>query len=542
MRLSRRVFVGLALIGPVVTALAVAAISIVVYHQVSENMIEKAQEILYGRLQAADQTILNVFYEASHSAGVLLFNATTAPASRQSYRENLNQLVADTPGALRAWVTFPDGTILYGPMTNKRYLERNPWWTAYRAAGMQRRMTLFTALDSAGTIGTPFRNEVNLDTIVPILVYRFDGVRPIATAFIEIDLTQVLEAYLQDFSAALDRRSGEVNLSIYSGDGTLVDTTQNIPLMQVQPLTPGSRLRLTPAELKELFAARRLSVVTPNYVELLGWDGQTGFIFDTRIPRSAIVSGVAKITFNILGIGLVSLIGIAALGVLLVRTIRRMKSFEEQQISTRLEMLQAKMNPHFLFNTLDSMVGVVARNDRETLLQMLRSLSYMLHMSVRKKEDIITLEEELEYVKSYVQLQRVRYADGFTFKLSVDETLLDYFVYRFSIQPIVENSFVHGVAEVARRRVVISLHIERVERGIRVTESDTGPGCTAEITARLSHEFENGASASHNHIGLQAVHGRLRTMHGKHYGLRLLPVDLGFAIQEMLPIIKSPPG
>ena len=542
MRLSRQVLVGLALVGPVLSALAVAAISLVVYNKVSANMIEKTQAILYGRLQIADQTILNVFYGASHSGAVLLFNATTVTSNRADYRENLRQLVADTPGCLRAWVTFSDGTILYGPMTNRRYLERNRWWTGYTAVDMQHHITLLSAQDSAGMIGSPFRNEVNLDTIVPIIVFRFRGVEPIATAYIEIDLTQVLATYLRDYSLALDRGGENVDMSIYSSDGTLIDSTENIPLMQVQPLTPESHRTLTDAEMRRLYATRRLSIVSRDYVELLVWDDQTGFIFDTKLPKGAIVSGVADITFNILGIGLVSILGIAILGIFLVRTIRRMKSFEEQQISTRLEMLQAKMNPHFLFNTLDSMVGVVARNDRETLLQMLRSLSYMLHMSVRKKEDIITLEEELQYVRSYVQLQRVRYADGFRFVLSVDESLLDYFVYRFSIQPIVENSFVHGVAEELTKKVSISLTIERAEGGIRVTESDTGPGCSPETITRLSHEFQNGAQPSPNHIGLSSVHGRLRTMHGKHFGLQLLPTEQGFAIQEMLPIITSPRG
>jgi LytS/YehU family sensor histidine kinase len=313
----------------------------------------------------------------------------------------------------------------------------------------------------------------------------------------------------------------------------------NLPLVKVQPLSPATRLILSDQEMHNLYASGRLSVRNHDYVELFRRDSDSGLIFSSRVSRSSIGESVTRITLNILGIGLFSIVVIVLLGLLLVRTLSRMRTFEEKQIRARLEMLQAKMNPHFLFNTLDSMIGVVLDNDRDTLLKILRSLSYMLHMSVRKKEDIITLADELRYITSYVELQRVRYPDSFDFTLNADKALLGLYVYRFSIQPLVENCFVHGVAEQPSRHICITVTVEKKDGALFVTVTDNGPGCTPEMRKRLTKIFHDDKMISNNGIGLSAVHSRIHTMHGKRYGLRLLPPGESFGIQAVLPVIRK---
>ncbi len=540
MKARKRVLVTFALIGPLITACAVAAISYVVYHQVSAEMVAKTQEVLHERLLLVDQTIMNVFLKAAHGANILLSGESFTAENRDRYVHGLTRLVADIPGCRRGWILLPDGTALYGPATNGRYLERNRWWQAYKSPALNRHVALSEARETASIIGKPFRDELNLDTIVPIIVYRFEGVECIASVFIETDITELLILHLRPFSAVLSHSDSQANISIYGRDGNLIDSTENIPVMKVQPLSPQTRLPLSQRDLKILHGDGWLSVVNHEYVELFGWDPSSGLIFDSRIPHSPIVSGVARITLRILGIGFFSLAVIVALGLLLVRALYRMKTFEEQQIRARLEMLQAKMDPHFLFNTLDSMASVVAKDDRDTLLRMLRSLSYMLHMSVRKKEDIITLAEELKYVTSYVELQRVRQADSFEFALEVDETLLDLYVYRFCLQPMVENCFVHAVAKLPSRPVCISLHIERGEGVIWATVSDNGHGCGPEIRRRLEESFTSDRGSLTNHVGLAAVHARLRNAYGRRFGLRLLWQTEGFGIQAALPVLRKP--
>lgn len=532
---SRRVLTSFAFFGPAATAVAVAIISLVVYQQVSRNMVGKTQDALYGQLEAVDQTILNIFFSAAKSANLLLFDATAGAVHPASLR----QLEADIPACTRVWINYSDGSAVFGPTTTRSYATRSGLWIARTAADTSERTSLFTGPDSAGLIGHPFRDELNLDTIVPVIVNRYLEQQVLATAFIEIDLTQLLNSYLREFSAALGHSPAQVDVSVYEADGTLIDTTENLPLMRVQPLSSATHLALTPGQITLLHTASHLALSNKRYVEIYGWDERTGFVFDARVPRISVNNGVARITLSILVIGFVSVFGIVLLGLFLVRAIARMKSFEEQQVRSRLEMLQAKMHPHFLFNTLDSMVSVAARDDRDTLLRMLRALSYMLHMSIRKKEDIVTLEEELEYVSSYVQLQHVRNPDGFRYRVSVREELLDVLVYRFCIQPLVENCFVHAVDCSPGRRVRISVHVELAEAGIRVTVSDNGPGCDDATAARLAEEFRNGTSSGGIHIGLSAVHSRLRTMHGRKYGLRLLPASDGFAVQALLPRIAS---
>ncbi|WP_319559592.1 histidine kinase [Marispirochaeta sp.] len=540
MRARKSVLVIFALVGPIVTALAVTMISYIVYHQVSAEMVVKTQELLHGHLESVNQTIINVFSKAANNANILLSDIAISEENRDRFRWRLAQLTEGIPSCRKGWILFPDGTVLSGSMTSLTLLERNPWWRGYAAPDYEKAITLFNAQETVSIIGEPFRDDLNLNTIVPIIVYRFNGVRLVATIFIETDVTELLVLYLRTFTATLGNKDSDIEISIYDKKGDLIETTRNLPVMKVQPFSKESRLSLSAEDLRTLQINTRLSFVVADYVELFRWDTDSGFIYSSRIPHSAIVSGVTSVTLRILGIGLFSVVVIVILGLLLVRALYRMKTFEAQQIQARLETLQAKIEPHFLFNTLDSIIGVVEKDDRKTLLTMLRSLSYMLHMSLRKEEDLITLAEEIQYVTSYVDLQRIRFIDSFQFELNVKKELLNLYVHRFCIQPIVENCFVHGVAKLPLNPIRIVVTIEKSNGSVIVTVSDDGGGCESEILDCLESRFSKDKNLATDQIGLLAVHSRLRSAHGKKYGLRLLQQSRGFGIQAVLPILTKP--
>lgn len=519
-------------------ALLVAAISYLVYHQVSAAMVAKTQETLQEQLRFVDRTVTSVFTESARMAGMLLARSSRAELAGPPYLQDLARLKASIPVCRRIWTALPDGSVVPGPLADAAYLESHGWWKSHLSPDLSRSSVLSDTGDTLGMTGKPFRDTLNLSTMVPVIIYRFAGVAPVATVFIEIDLTELLGAYVRDSSGTLG--SSAVNASIYDKDGDLLESTANLFVVARQPLVAEHRLALDSGDLNTLQASGRLRVEDRDSVGLYRRDPATGLIFSSHVPRSSIVRSTERMTMGILGIGGASLAVIVALGLLLVRSVYRMKTFEELQIRARLETLQAKMNPHFLFNTLDSMVGAAERNDQSTLLGMLRALSYMLHMSVRRDEDLIRLDEELRYVGSYVELQRVRYRDSFDFVEEVEEEARDLYVYRFCIQPMVENCFVHGVALDPTRRIRIVLTARRDRGALVLTVVDDGPGCAPQARAelaRLLHDESRGAS---RRIGLSAVNTRIRALHGKRFGLSLLPAEQGFAVQAVLPALRSP--
>jgi hypothetical protein len=536
----RRTLASLALAGLAALAFAIGAVTYVVYTEISAEIVGNTEEILHGRFQSADQIITTVIQDAVHSAGILLATMSSSDGNRNQFAHGLAQLISNVPATRHVWALPENGEPVFGPLTDRAYLERNSWWRGYVAPRPATSLTVSSISDTASVIGQPFRDALNLDTILPIVIYRFRGVDVTSTVFIESDLTLLLEMYTRDFSTILGSTGSRVDMSVYGRDGILLETTANLPLFHVQPLSPAQKLQLSPAQIDTLHSSGRLAVLTPEYLRLYGVDAGTGLIFDSRIQRTVITRGVTRITLRILGIGLLSLAGVLVLGLLLVRALLRMRLFEEQSAQARLETLQAKMNPHFLFNTLDSMVGVVTRNDRDTLLRMLRSLSYMLHMTVRKQEDIVTLQEELRYVESYIELQRVRYGDEFSYDLSMDENLLDLCLNRFCIQPLVENCFVHGLGELHGGTMNIRVAISRQADTLLVSVVDDGPGCSPDVSRRLARIFSDDHNLNDNRIGLTAVHRRLRSMYGRRFGLTLLELDRGFGVEVRLPIVQMP--
>ena len=537
---SKRRLVTLALLGLVALGFAIVAITYAVYNEISAEIVKRTEEILHARLQSADQIITNVFQDAAHSAGILLSTVPLTHASNEQYIQGLTRLSTNIPATRHVWAIPEHGAPVFGPITDQAYLNRNNWWRQYISPARAPYLTVSWISDTASIIGRPFRDEMNLDTIIPIVIYRFNGVHVTSTIFVESDLTLLLQLYMRDFSTILGSGNTRVDMSVYGRNGTLFETTANLPLFRVQPLSSGEALHLTRIQMDTLHASGHLAVLTSGYLELYGWDPGTGLIFDSRVPRTSITAGVTRITLRILGIGLLSLAGVIVLGLFLVRVLLRMRLAEEQNVQARLETLQAKMNPHFLFNTLDSMVGVATRNDQNTLLAMLRSLSYMLHMTVRRQENIVKLQEELRYVASYVELQQVRYKEEFRFELVVDDDLLDLYLYRFCIQPLVENCFVHGVAELHDGTMTIRVEIIRTGDTLMVKVTDDGPGCTPDVRVGLTRIFSDDRNQVDSRIGLSAVHRRLRSMYGRRFGLGLIECNTGFGVEARLPVIQTP--
>ena len=200
----------------------------------------------------------------------------------------------------------------------------------------------------------------------------------------------------------------------------------------------------------------------------------------------------------------------------------RIKGLMEKQIAdertlhkTELELLQAQINPHFLYNTLDSIAILAESGREEDAVLMVNSLSSFFRISLSKGRDIIPLENEVSQVKSYLEIQQIRYSDILKYEIDIPQTVYGCFVPKLILQPLVENALYHGIKN---RRGLGTISIRGEEDGddILLTVTDNGAGMDSEqIAALRAGVYQD----RHTGLGLVNVHKRIRLYCGEKYGL-----------------------
>ena len=177
-----------------------------------------------------------------------------------------------------------------------------------------------------------------------------------------------------------------------------------------------------------------------------------------------------------------------------------------------LEMLQYQINPHFLFNTLNTLRWVAVLNEVPVLSEGISSLAQLLQSTLLEKDEMIPLSEELENVKHYVSIQRIRYGDSFQFDCRVEDALESVLVPRFILQPLVENAILHGAWGNGRSiRITVSAESFN-DSDMLLAVVDDGQGFDPQDMTRPIKERFSG-------IGLPNVHERLTLTFGAPYGL-----------------------
>ena len=184
---------------------------------------------------------------------------------------------------------------------------------------------------------------------------------------------------------------------------------------------------------------------------------------------------------------------------------------------TEFKALQAQINPHFLYNTLESINWIAKVNKQTKISSMVESLAFLLRNSISMKEEILTLGEELEVVESYVTIQKYRFDDRLIFELDVPERLLGRRLPKLTLQPLLENA-IHYALEptIGKSRIVV--HAELTDDELLVSVEDDGPGMPEDTLERLrSGELK----ARGKGIGLLNIDERIKLAFGERYGLRI---------------------
>lgn len=181
------------------------------------------------------------------------------------------------------------------------------------------------------------------------------------------------------------------------------------------------------------------------------------------------------------------------------------------------EALMAQINPHFLYNTLNSIKWISTINGNSLAADMLSKLGGILHYSFGKKGDFIALKEELHFLDDYVALMQVRYGNNITYITEVPDELLDCQILRFCLQPIVENAIMHGNFSFSKGRIAVSAI--RKENLLILSIEDNGVGMSQEAAEQLLSKKNE--SVNSTGIGIWNIQQRIRILFGDPYGLKI---------------------
>ena len=201
-------------------------------------------------------------------------------------------------------------------------------------------------------------------------------------------------------------------------------------------------------------------------------------------------------------------------------SIEENEQVQQKKHQAEVRALQSQINPHFLVNTLNSIRFMAQVSRFDGIRKMAEALIKILSCSFRGSISFYTVREELDVLDSYIYLMKIRYSDGFEVDYSIDETCMDYKVPRLILQPIVENSIVHGLAEKEDDIGHLTVSLKASGDSLIFTVEDDGRGMTEEEIRQLLTPRER-AEGDNTSIGVENVLSRLKLNFGDRYGIRM---------------------
>ena len=215
-----------------------------------------------------------------------------------------------------------------------------------------------------------------------------------------------------------------------------------------------------------------------------------------------------------------------------------MTTVREEEINlrkTELKALQAQINPHFLYNTLDSIAWMCEQGRNADAVRMVHALARLFRISISCGHELIPIAKEIEHAESYLQIQMYRYKNQFTYDFDVDPDCLGYYCNKITLQPIIENSINHGLdlmVDEGRIDVLVRQDGDDIVFSVR----DNGVGMSEEqIEAIMQH-----GPTDRTGIGIKNVNDRLKIYFGKSYGLHITSEpDIGTCVEIRMPKIKE---
>lgn len=191
---------------------------------------------------------------------------------------------------------------------------------------------------------------------------------------------------------------------------------------------------------------------------------------------------------------------------------------QEAKRISELNALQAQINPHFLYNTLDSIVWMAEKGNMQEVITMVTSLARLFRISISKGRNIITVDEEIEHARNYLIIQKIRYKNKFKFEINVDDDVRKCKTLKLILQPIIENSIYHGIEYMVDEGLII-INAEKRYGMLLFEVIDNGLGIMPDILKNIL-SFES-RSDKGSGVGVKNVHERIRLYYGADYGVQI---------------------
>lgn len=224
-------------------------------------------------------------------------------------------------------------------------------------------------------------------------------------------------------------------------------------------------------------------------------------------------------------------------------------SVEQQLLQQKLTLMlfESQINPHFLYNTLDSIRGQALVNHQEEIASMTEKLSQFFRYCISSKGNIVKISEEIRNVQDYFCIQKYRFGDRIQMSIDIgDEDVLDYYIPKLTLQPIVENAISHGIEEHTGRGQVW-IRLVKSDHKIYLHVIDNGGGMEMDALLKLRKRLEQEQievsrtqGRRHSGIAIQNVNARIRVCFGREYGLNYRSIKgEGTDVEIVLPLVDD---
>ena len=215
--------------------------------------------------------------------------------------------------------------------------------------------------------------------------------------------------------------------------------------------------------------------------------------------------------------------------------LEQVKTEQVRLRKAEFELLQAQINPHFLYNTLDAIIWLAEAGDQKRVVNMVRSLSDFFRTSLNQGKDINSIQEEMLHVRSYLEIQQVRYQDILSYEIDVPQELYQYSIPKITVQPLVENALYHGIKN-KRGLGHIIIRGEAKQDYFVLLVQDDGIGIDQARLLQVQSGIQNKVLTGKDFYGLYNVNERIRLNFGEEYGISIDSVyGEGTEVRIVLP-------
>lgn len=212
------------------------------------------------------------------------------------------------------------------------------------------------------------------------------------------------------------------------------------------------------------------------------------------------------------------------------------RSQEAERIRAELNLLQSQMNPHFLFNTLNALLVVSTKNNYVDVKDIIKDLSKLLRRLLNWKDDLVTLEEEMNFTIMYLGIEKFRFQDKFEYYIDISEEARHYKIPKMSIQQLAENACKHGI-QATTGLGIVNIRAEVISDYLRIVVSDNGKGMDKERLQEVLYHMRSKEESGGSNIGMRNVYRRLELYYDDKVNFRLMSkMDEGTEVLFEIPI------